>query len=120
MNVAVASSQHSPMLAARLLTDGVEVPLAHALLEAHVVRPAGRAHLEPRRLAPLVEALGLDDREGARHTQSFFPLKPYHYATAKRAPAGGSGRSGGDGAEGGTRTPTGCPTRPSNVRVCQF
>src|SRR5499427_7929821 len=24
------------------------------------------------------------------------------------------------GAEGGTRTPTGCPTRPSNVRVCQF
>ena len=25
-----------------------------------------------------------------------------------------------DGAEGGTRTPTGCPTRPSNVRVCQF
>src|SRR5262249_52748496 len=23
-------------------------------------------------------------------------------------------------AEGGTRTPTGCPTRPSNVRVCQF
>ena len=27
-------------------------------------------------------------------------------------------RSG--GAEGGTRTPTGCPTRPSNVRVCQF
>src|SRR6185295_5622824 len=26
----------------------------------------------------------------------------------------------GFGAEGGTRTPTGCPTRPSNVRVCQF
>jgi hypothetical protein len=25
-----------------------------------------------------------------------------------------------NGAEGGTRTPTGCPTRPSNVRVCQF
>src|SRR5262249_15786818 len=24
------------------------------------------------------------------------------------------------GAEGGTRTPTGYPTRPSNVRVCQF
>src|SRR3989442_1315231 len=24
------------------------------------------------------------------------------------------------GAEGGTRTPTGCPTRPSNGRVCQF
>src|SRR6516225_10564343 len=24
------------------------------------------------------------------------------------------------GAEGATRTPTGCPTRPSNVRVCQF
>src|SRR5207247_2129567 len=24
------------------------------------------------------------------------------------------------GAEVGTRTPTGCPTRPSNVRVCQF
>ncbi|GEM_PF-4860365 len=24
------------------------------------------------------------------------------------------------GAEGGIRTPTGCPTRPSNVRVCQF
>ncbi len=23
-------------------------------------------------------------------------------------------------AEGGTRTPTGYPTRPSNVRVCQF
>src|SRR5215475_9439854 len=27
---------------------------------------------------------------------------------------------GRSGAEGGTRTPTGCPTRPSNVRVCQF
>src|SRR5258708_2072065 len=26
--------------ATRLLADGVEVPLAHALLEAHVVRPA--------------------------------------------------------------------------------
>jgi hypothetical protein len=25
-----------------------------------------------------------------------------------------------DGAEGGTRTPTSCLTRPSNVRVCQF
>ena len=24
------------------------------------------------------------------------------------------------GAEGGTRTPTGCPIRPSNVRVYQF
>ena len=24
------------------------------------------------------------------------------------------------GAEGGTRTPTSCLTRPSNVRVCQF
>jgi hypothetical protein len=24
------------------------------------------------------------------------------------------------GAEGGTRTPMGCPTRPSNVRVYQF
>src|SRR6266571_3386711 len=30
------------------------------------------------------------------------------------------GRPRSDGAEGGTRTPTGCPTRPSNVRVCQF
>src|SRR3989449_4830691 len=29
-------------------------------------------------------------------------------------------RKRGLGAEGGTRTPTGCPTRPSNVRVCQF
>src|SRR5438128_11338699 len=27
---------------------------------------------------------------------------------------------GRSGAGGGTRTPTGCPTRPSNVRVCQF
>ena len=26
----------------------------------------------------------------------------------------------GIGAEGGTRTPTSCLTRPSNVRVCQF
>ena len=25
-----------------------------------------------------------------------------------------------DGARGGTRTPTGCPTCPSNMRVCQF
>jgi hypothetical protein len=25
-----------------------------------------------------------------------------------------------NGAEGGTRTPMGCPTRPSNVRVYQF
>src|SRR5260370_700595 len=49
--------------ATRLLADGVEVPLAHALLEAHVVRPAGRTHLEPRRLAPVAGALGLDDRE---------------------------------------------------------
>ncbi len=29
-------------------------------------------------------------------------------------------RDGNDGAEGGTRTPMGCPTRPSNVRVYQF
>jgi hypothetical protein len=30
-------------------------------------------------------------------------------------------RPGGkNGAEGGTRTPMGCPTRPSNVRVYQF
>ena len=27
---------------------------------------------------------------------------------------------GRNGAEGGTRTPTGCPIRPSNVRVYQF
>src|SRR5438093_6059323 len=33
---------------------------------------------------------------------------------------GGKGQAEGNGAEGGTRTPTGCPTRPSNVRVCQF
>src|SRR5215831_19853563 len=47
---------------------------------------------------------------------------------AKRArPSSGAKNSGAAtdsegelGAEGGTRTPTGCPTRPSNVRVCQF
>ena len=49
--------------AAGLLADGMEVPLAHAVLEAHVVRAAGRANLEPRRLAPVAGALGLDDRE---------------------------------------------------------
>jgi hypothetical protein len=30
------------------------------------------------------------------------------------------GGPGGNGAEGRTRTGTGCPTRPSNVRVYQF
>src|SRR5512135_17953 len=38
----------------------------------------------------------------------------------KRMDCRGTCFGGKDGAEGGTRTPMGCPTRPSNVRVYQF
>src|SRR5213594_1427703 len=41
-------------------------------------------------------------------------------ACARRKSIKPGARVGKHGAEGGTRTPTGCPTRPSNVRVCQF
>src|SRR2546429_9752962 len=41
-------------------------------------------------------------------------------ACARRKSIKPGARLGKHGAEGGTRTPTGCPTRPSNVRVCQF
>src|SRR5213592_210096 len=41
-------------------------------------------------------------------------------ACARRTSIKPGARVGKHGAEGGTRTPTGCPTRPSNVRVCQF
>src|SRR2546428_11525568 len=41
-------------------------------------------------------------------------------ACARRKSIKPGARVGKHGAEGGTRTPTGCPPRPSNVRVCQF
>src|SRR2546427_6777944 len=41
-------------------------------------------------------------------------------ACARRKSIKPGARVGKHGAEGGTRTPTGCPTRPSTVRVCQF
>jgi hypothetical protein len=41
-------------------------------------------------------------------------------AARRRGDAARAGRVGRVGAEGRTRTGTGCPTRPSNVRVYQF
>ena len=135
MKVAVRSSQHSPMFgAAGLLADGVEVPLAHEGLEADVVRAAGRTDLEPGRLARLgfPQSVGLDDGEASASCVARACVAG-HYATRPRAwplplkSQRGSGpeprhsrAQGKSGAEGGTRTPTGYPTRPSNVRVCQF
>jgi len=62
-----------------------------------------------------VVAAGLEDRQGSGEV----PEQVDYYAT-KKAPASREPGSDEHGAEGGTRTPTGCPTRPSNVRVCQF
>src|SRR5438445_12653948 len=54
-------------------------------------------------------------QRGLRDTPEILPR-----ACARRTSIKPGARLGKHGAEGGTRTPTGCPTRPSNVRVCQF
>ena len=47
------------------------------------------------------------------------PASPKSQRGSNRSPVAPHAQ-GDRGAEGGTRTPTGYPTRPSNVRVCQF
>src|SRR4029453_10982261 len=55
----------------RLLADRVQVPLAEAALEAHIIRSAGGPDLEPRRLlARDRKTVGLDHRKGVQHRQS--------------------------------------------------
>ena len=53
--------------AVRLLADGVEIPLPHQALQAQVLRPTRRAHLEPRRLGRVGRAQRLEERQGYTH-----------------------------------------------------
>jgi hypothetical protein len=93
--------------AVRLLTDGVEVQLAHELLEPKILRTAGSANLEPARLAlrqgfdavtpgDLVKSLAhvealmageavTDRRQGQRHDKACEPRNlPATFGRGKR------------------------------------
>jgi hypothetical protein len=50
--------------AASFLADGVEIPRLHQALQAQVLRPTRRAHLEPRRLGRVGRAQRLEKRQG--------------------------------------------------------
>ena len=115
-------------------TDGgVQIAIDAVRAAAHPAQLPGRHRAGPRRHRLHPRQRGLP-RDPARRAERPELRRGERRAGARRPPRRGgaaaaddrhdaSARRGSleeDGAEGGTRTPTGCPTRPSNVRVCQF
>src|SRR6266545_3982729 len=131
MKVAVRSSQHSPMLG-QWASSQTECRFHRRIspFRRRKVGPPGARTLSHGGLGESVERDASRTGRGTPITLVLLSLDgsimayPSQAANPRARVSSPGGQredqDGRSGAEGGTRTPTGCPTRPSNVRVCQF
>src|ERR1700675_901931 len=125
MKVAVRSSQHSPMFGQRASSQ-TEWRF-HSVIRTFRRRYCGPPGARTLSHGGLGESVRRNGSRRGRETPIALILREFlggimtHLSQAANGErALSTSRRGRIGAEGGTRTPTGCPTRPSNVRVCQF